>query len=230
MNKKIIFISVLTLIVTFSVTAQIFEPVRWKFEKKLTGDKTADLIFRATIDDGWHLYGLHIPDDGPRPTSFAFETLQNAQKVGEMQSSSKLIENYDANFGMTLNWYNNNAVFVQKITFDDPEKVLIEGYVEFMTCNDESCLPPAQEEFVFKFSDTAKKELASSQAATTPTAEPAATGVDAESSQQTTIETDAAPDYWTPVIDELRNYGNTAEESNSFWWIFLLGFGGGLIA
>ncbi|MDR0371933.1 MAG: thiol:disulfide interchange protein, partial [Prevotellaceae bacterium] len=229
MNKKIIFISVLMLIVAFSGTSQIFEPVRWKFEKKLTGDKTADLIFSATIDDGWHLYGLHIPDDGPRPTSFTFETLQNVRKVGEMQSSSKLIENYDANFGMTLNWYNHNAVFVQKITFDDPEKVLIEGYVEFMTCNDESCLPPAQEEFVFKFSDTAKKEPADSQVATTSTDEQVATGADTENLQLTTG-TDAAPDYWTPVVDELRNYGNTAEESSSFWWIFLLGFGGGLIA
>lgn len=229
MNKNKFITGIIFLFITNLATAQIFEPVQWKFEKKLTGDTTADLIFKATIDEGWHLYGVNIPENEPRPTptSFVFETLQNAEKDGEIHSSSKLIEAYDENFGMTLNWYNNNVLFVQKIKFDDASKVLIEGYVEFMTCNDESCLPPTREEFVFKFSESVKKENTTTSSNTTTSLPIEIAQINSIVDKQTT---DSDADYWTPVVDELRNYGDTSDEKSSFWWIFLLGFGGGLLA
>ena len=51
-----------------------------------------------------------------KPTVIVFETIQNAEKAGSIQAKSKLIEAYDPNFDMKLNWYANSAVFVQKIT------------------------------------------------------------------------------------------------------------------
>ena len=56
----------LSVLIGLNVFGQIQEPVKWTFEKKITGKNTADLIFRAKIDDSWHVYGLNIPPDGPK--------------------------------------------------------------------------------------------------------------------------------------------------------------------
>ena len=102
MKRKII-LSLLVLISTTALFSQIFEPIKWSFELKNTGKTTADIILKATIDEGWHLYGMNIPEGGPRPTSFVFEGVQNAKLEGKVQSQSKLKEVYDPNFDMKLN-------------------------------------------------------------------------------------------------------------------------------
>jgi thiol:disulfide interchange protein DsbD len=183
MTKKIVFLFV-AISFTIAGFAQIYEPIKWNHELKITGATTADVIIRATIDEGWHLYGLNIPKDGPRPTSIVFETLDNAEKVGKIQAPSKLLEAYDPNFEMKLNWYAKEAVFIQKIKFSDSQRVSIKGYVEFMACNDESCLPPTQEDF---------------QLGVTPVAQELATEV--TDTVDTTLPAKVS-DYWTPVVDE----------------------------
>lgn len=225
--KKIFLIS-LVLLLTFSGSySQILEPIKWTFELKNTSSTTADLIFKASIDDGWHLYGMEIPADGPRPTSFVFEQVQNAKLLGKVISKSKLKEVHDPNFDMKLGYYATEAVFIQKISFQDASKINIKAYVEFMACNDESCLPPSKEKFEFKSKNTA----------TIAPVEKVATEVENTDTVQVVKTTSATAetnqtDYWTPVIGELKNFGQTATESSSisFWLIFLAGLGGGFLA
>lgn len=215
MIKKI----VLTLIVAFiSLTtfAQIYEPVKWNFKLVLTGKSTADIQIRATIDEGWHVYGMVIPAGGPRATSIVFDKMENAVKSGDIQAQSKLIKAHDVNFDMDISWYKNEAFFVQKIKFSDPTKVKIKGYVEFMSCNDESCLPPSKKAFNL----TAPAEKATVSPTTTEVAKVTAS---------TTI---PVSDYWTPVITELKSFGTVAgsADTTSLWLIFLAGLLGGFIA
>ncbi|MBN2765020.1 MAG: thioredoxin family protein [Paludibacteraceae bacterium] len=234
MRRKIL-LSLLVLISTTALFSQIFEPIKWSFELKNTGKTTADIILKATIDGGWHLYGMNIPEGGPRPTSFVFEGVQNAKLEGKVQSQSKLKEVYDPNFDMKLSWYANEAVFVQKISFADASKVRVKGYVEFMACDDQSCLPPAQESF-----DLGSKNVQVAETTTSNT--PATTEVKAletlavadSSNTETTQETKTTEvaDYWTPVIDQLNAFGNMLGnvDTVSLWLIFLAGLGGGFLA
>ena len=203
-KKNIVFI--LTLLIASTSFAQIYEPVKWNVELKNTGDKTAEIQIHATIDDGWHLYGLNLPKGGPQPTSIVFETIENASKDGAIQAPSKLLKQFDANFNMELNWYTSNAVFIQKIKFSDGSKVKIKGYVEFMACNDKSCLPPSKIPF----------NLGSSKV--TAVAKPVAT-----------VKTS---DYWKPVIKELNSFGvgEGSAGATSLWLIFLAGMVGGFLA
>ena len=58
--KKLI--SILTLVlVAIGIQAQIHQPVTWTF--KLNDSNTAEkaIIFTATAEDGWHLYGQNLP-------------------------------------------------------------------------------------------------------------------------------------------------------------------------
>ena len=205
MFKKNIVI-LLTLLISSASFGQIYEPVKWNVELKNTGDKTAEVQIQATIDDGWHLYGLNLPKGGPQPTSIVFETIENASKDGVIQAPSKLLKQFDANFNMELNWYTNNAVFIQRIKFTDGSKVKIKGYVEFMACNDKSCLPPSKIPF----------NLGSTKVAAA--AKPVAL-----------VKTS---DYWKPVIKELNSFGEGegSAGATSLWLIFLAGMIGGFLA
>ena len=207
MFKRITFILLCTLFTAASY-AQIYEPVKWTVEQKNTSDKTADIIIRATIDEGWHLYGLKLPTGGPHPTLVVFEKVGNANKAGEIQAPSKLLKEFDANFNMELNWYKSEAVFIQKIKFVDVSKVKIKGYIEFMACNDKSCLPPTKFPFSLGTMTTATKATEKVE-------------VVAKTS-----------DYWKPVISELKSFGNADGSSGvtSLWLIFIAGLLGGFLA
>jgi len=211
-------------IVTFS---QIHEPVKWSYELKNTGKNTANVILKASIEKGWHLYGMDIPENGPVPTQIVFETLTGAKTEGKIQATSKPKEVYDPNFDMKLTWYANEAVFIQKISFTDAVNVRVKGYVQFMVCNDESCLPPTKEQF-----DLGNKSIISES--TENKIENTATPTD---TVQTTIVTtattqSASNDLWQPVIEELRNFGAMAgtTASTNLWLIFLAGMIGGFLA
>lgn len=206
----------LTMLVAFvtQVTfAQIYEPVKWTKELKVTSDKTANIEIRATIETGWHLYGLELPKDGPRATSIIFESIDNAEKIGDLQAISTLQKEFDSNFNMELNWYTQKAVFIQKISFTDASKVKVKGFIEFMACNDKSCLPPGKEQFT----------LGSPTHATSK-----AVAIDTVS----TAKVVKTSNYWTPVISELAAFGNSKSATGiiSLWLIFLTGLLGGFLA
>lgn len=222
--RKTAFIILLTFASAIVSYSQIFEPVKWNFQLKNTGKTTADVIIKATIEEGWHLYGMNIPKDGPRPTSIVFDKVQNAKLEGKVQGLSKLKEMYDPNFDMKLSWYANEAVFVQKISFTDAAKVSVKGYVEFMSCNDESCLPPSKEEFNLGVSTANAQAVAVEKPTDTIKTDTAAV--------KAVVATDKTTDYWTPVIDELKAFGNAegSAGSTALWLIFLAGLAGGFLA
>jgi thiol:disulfide interchange protein DsbD len=225
MKKLSLLVALLVLsVVTFS---QIHEPVKWSYELKNTGTNTANVILKASIEKGWHLYGMDIPENGPVPTKIVFETLSGAKTEGKVQSTSQIKEVYDPNFDMKLTWYANEAIFIQKISFTDAAKVRVKGYVHFMVCDDQSCLPPTKEQF-----DLGNKTLTS-----TSTANKVETTATATDTTQTATVTPAATqtasnDLWQPVIEELRNFGAMAgtTASTNLWLIFLAGMGGGFLA
>ena len=156
MRRLSLFLIVLT-VSCLSTFAQMFEPIKWKFSTKTIDQSTAELVFSATIDRGWHLYGMKLPDDGPIPTKFVFEGKRGAILEGSVVAKGKLIEEYDKIFEMKLSYYNSSAVFSQKIKFDPERGYKVDGYIKFQSCNDEACI---NGEAPFKFELKGKKPLA----------------------------------------------------------------------
>ena len=80
--KKIL--SSLLLIFLFATSyPQILKPVKWTFETENLGNGDYNLIFKASIDDGWYLYSQFIEEGGPVPTTFYFEEVTKATKIGK---------------------------------------------------------------------------------------------------------------------------------------------------
>lgn len=202
------------LLSALSLSAQIYDPIKWSFEHNKLSDSAGEIVLKATIDEGWHLYGTQLPEDGPIATSFVFEQLQDVALDGDLIVPDGLVRQYDPNFDMELNWYEKEAVFVQKVKYTGDAPAL-SGYVNFMACNDETCLPPDEVPFSFG-------ELKNAAVAETTTE-----GLVDELAPSVAV----TNDLWTPVIDELNAFGNEGTTGErSLWWIFLAGLIGGLVA
>lgn len=145
----------LVFVSSVSVQAQVFNPVKWNFSAKEISDTEAELIFKATIDKGWHLYSQDIPADGPIPTSFTFTKSKDYELIGKV-TEPKAIEEEDPNFGMTLKYFANDVVFKQKIKIKSKGEFAVAGELEFMVCDETKCLPPSIEEFSLKINSGKK--------------------------------------------------------------------------
>ncbi len=227
--KKHFLIILVSLISILNANAQIHEPTSWKHELKIKDSQSAEIIHKVNLEGNWHLYGMNIPEDGPVPTSFEYTKLQGAVLVGKVVSKSKLIEEYDKSFEMKLSWYSHEAVFVQKLKLTGGP-VLVEGEIRFMVCNDEMCLPPTTEEFSLKAAGSGK---ADTQVNTEET-EIIENVAEVKDTLTATLVRPvvSATDLWAPVVDELKNFGNSIgkSETASLWFIFFAGFVGGLLA
>lgn len=237
-------------IFTLMAQAQILTPVKWKIKlDDKNGAAEKEITFTATADKGWHLYDMNLPEGGPISTSFTFETLTGAETIGQPTASTTPTTVFDEQFQMDLRWYAGSVTFTQKIKVTDAAKFKAEGAVEFMACNDETCLPPDQVDFAFD-----KSHVSLTQAPASTGNEPVAQQTPAASEEATAAANDTqtevnnraaattqqpapnaltdAPDLWKPVVDELKAFGDTTLTSTDTSWLFIFfaGFAGGLIA
>lgn len=254
--KKLIS-SIMLALIALVAQAQILTPVKWKIKlDDKGGAPEKEIVFTATADKGWHLYDMNLPEGGPVSTSFTFETLNGAELIGQPVPSVKPTTVYDEQFAMNLRWYPGTVSFIQKLKVTDPAKFKVEGEVEFMTCNDETCLPPDQIPFSFdkksihvdpalaanssttevdKEDATAIQpdtQVVAEEASELNTPDPAAKETPATTSPKASDSLTDSPNLWSPVIDQLKSFGDaTVSAADTSWlFIFFAGFLGGLIA
>ena len=252
----------LTLLALASYSTMLFSqnPVKWSYATKDAGKGQVDLVFTAAIEDGWNTYSQFLEsDEGPVPTSFAFEEGPHFKLVGKAKESGDKFTKYDNVFGMKLTKFKHKAIFTQRIQVNDPSKP-ITGYLSFMVCNDEMCLPPKDIDFTFDLTGTGGS--GDSPKIETPAA-PEKTNVPPPGGGDTGASPDPGnPDAQNPgalpgnasaaagpqapedpnfqgFFDAKReinsetvinNCSAPVEKSGSIWWVFIAGFLGGLIA
>ncbi|MFC2110725.1 protein-disulfide reductase DsbD family protein [Bacteroidota bacterium] len=148
--KKLILILALA-ISTFSYS-QIEDPVKWSTSVEKVSETEYKLISKASIEAGWHLYSQTVPEDGPISTTFTYDDANGAFKIigNTSEEEGHIVD--DPVFQMKIKYFENRAIFEQKIEVLG-DKTTIEGFVEFMVCDDEKCLPPTEVDLVFNISD-----------------------------------------------------------------------------
>ena len=142
--KKIIILSVLLLNVIM-LKAQILTPVTWSYAAKKTSKTEATVYFKATIDEGWHVYSQTVKDGGPIKTTFTFPSSKEYTLVGKT-IEPKPITKYEETFSMNVSYFEKSVVFSQKVKLSGA-KAVVKGTIEFMTCDDKQCLPPEEVTF-----------------------------------------------------------------------------------
>jgi len=141
----------------FTSFGQVVNPVKWTFDQKKISDTEYELYFTASIEKGWHLYSTSIGEGGPIPTSFHFDSAQVNLLIGAMVADQSPVKVFDKSFNMDLEYFNGSVTFTQKVKSTSDKPVEIKGFVEYMSCNDETCTPPTEADFSFQMGDSKKK-------------------------------------------------------------------------
>ena len=243
--RKTTFLSLLLFFVcAVTAMAQMQDPVHFKSELKQISGTEAEIVFTATIDDGWHVYSTDLPDGGPISATFNVDKIEGAELVGKLTPVGKEENKFDQMFQMQVRFFEHNAKFVQKLKITGAT-FSIEGYMQYGACNDQNCLPPTDVNFSFKGKGDAKAaaatpapskkdeavatETSEAQEADTLAADATAANDSVAAGAHAAVSGDS--DLWTPVIKELNVFDNHTESSNNSWlYIFFAGFVGGLIA
>lgn len=208
--KKYIFI--LLALIVFSVGhSQILEPVKWKTSIEKLSDTEYNLIVKASIEKGWHLYSQNVPEFGPIPTTFTFDDANGAFKfIGNTSEEEGHIVD-DPVFQMKIKFFDNATVFKQKVELLS-DVTSVEASVEFMVCDDTRCLPPTEVDLLFNINgsiNSGNNNITDGQS------------IDNESVNKMLY-------GMTPKDITLVSGGIV--EQKSLWTIFGLGFLGGLLA
>ncbi len=130
-------------LVSFS---QIYDPVSWTFSWERNKENEYELIFTATVEEGSHLYGMDIPAGGPIPTSFSFTESTDYELAGDVRAVNEGEIVFDQAFEMEIKYYSGEVIFRQTLR-SELDGFIVEGYVNYMACDDERCSPPQDEEF-----------------------------------------------------------------------------------
>ncbi len=145
--KRFTFLIAFLILMVVSASAQILEPVKWSFSSRNTGINEYELIFKASIDNRWHLYSQDIPQ-APPATTFTFKKDSSYTLEGKVREVGNVIQEFDKNFNMELKFYADSVRFVQKVKIKG-KGTTVKGTLNFMCCDDTQCLPPKDVDFSF---------------------------------------------------------------------------------
>lgn len=240
-NFKLVFSTLFLFIITI-FSAQIKNPVKFKFDVNPVGKDEYEAVLTATIEDKWHIYSQDLPPDSGIPTEFKITSKQGIQLIGKVQEIGKKHDEFSEAFGAQIVYYSNKVVFKQKFKPKDASKpATITAEIIYQTCNDRVCLAPntlefekqiegnktavAQEEKIEKTKDTVYEVAPAGQVGTVlkPT--------NIETQTPTVANQDGLKINSLDFKNPLTNCGAEQQKpQNDNWLVLGLGFLGGLIA
>lgn len=137
---KKLFLILVVLFAGHTAFAQVESPVTWQYAAKKVSPTEAMILLKANIDDGWHIYSLNIKEGGPIKTSFKFTPSKEFTLAGKTIEPTPITK-FEKVFSMNVSYFENSVVFQQKVKLKG-KKATVKGTLEYMTCNNQKCLPP----------------------------------------------------------------------------------------
>ena len=135
------FISFLLALVTvFSVTAQVMDPVKWKFTINDLNNEEFELVATATIEPQFHIYSTEMPELGPLPTVFSFEKSEYYEPVGSGYDLTEVPWYHDDIFEVDYHQFSNTASFGQKFKKLKDGPFQLVGELNYQSCKDGMCV------------------------------------------------------------------------------------------
>ncbi len=221
------------LLMVLTAMAQMEDPVKFTAEIKTGKTAEAEIVFSGRIEAGWHIYSTNLGSSGPTEASFHVNKADGIELVGKLMPRGNEKSHFDAMFGMNVRYFEGTAQFVQKIRFTKPTYT-IDAYLEYGVCSDENCLPPG--EVALKKSGKSPAVAAATEPAAAEVAEAAApvvadSAVAPADSAVAPVTASTETLWWQPVTEQLKALDSEANIANhSLWYIFIVGFIGGLLA
>ena len=185
------------------------KPVIWDKEYHKISETEYELVFKAKIFEGWHVYSQHTPEGGALPTEFTFANAgTDYDLVGSTQESETTTEFSDI-FEVDETFFKKTATFKQRIRLLKPTVRQVDVHIFYQVCK-EVCIQ-GEQDFNFVFDGG----VASIETITVDERSLAMTNALKKNIKNKELLDDAA---------------DITEGDSGIWGIFGLGFLGGLIA
>ena len=156
----------------FAVTAVSAQNVSWKSTvEHLDGDMYR-IVLEASIPAPYHMYDMGPYEGGPNATTITFTAGAGATLEGGVEQLSTPERHYDKTFEMEIGTFAGKALFAQRVKLA-AEKAAVTAQLEWMICDDTSCMPPEDTEMTIDL--TAQAGAATASAATPQDTAPAGT-------------------------------------------------------
>ena len=214
------------------------DPVKWAFSSKKISETEYDLVFKTTIEKGFHVYSstMKAADLGPLPTSFTFTKSPNLTLVGKIKelSPKKKTHKEPVFENITVVDFEESATFTQRVNVKDATQK-VAGMLEYQACDDKSCLPPREVKFNFDLKngvalEEVEKPVTVANSTTLPTENGGQNGAQNIDHKAITDISQFVFDKKNETIDCTTEGSKPTENESNLWLIFALGFGGGLLA
>jgi thiol:disulfide interchange protein dsbD len=212
---------------SIGISAQVKDPVKFQLKINELKNNEYEAVLTANLEKNWHIYSKDIPEDSGIPTEMKVSG-KNIELIGKVTEVGKKEDEFSEAFGVRIVYYSNSVAFKQKFKLKNPvqpSNVIAE--ITYQTCDDRVCLAPNTLEF--------DQNIASknSESAEIPSQEAIKeeSSVDSISTNETKSIENSIKVESLDAKNPLTDCGISAQEENSDdFWIFILGFIGGLLA
>jgi hypothetical protein len=140
------FLFLVAAVMISSVTMAQKAKVTWKFSSKKVSEGKYELHLTASVPKGWHLYS-QFTGEGPVATAFKFNPNALLTFDGKVKEVGKMTTVNDKIWNNKQKYFSSTVDFVQIVKLKGKIKTNVSGEVEYMICDDSSCLPPTTGKF-----------------------------------------------------------------------------------
>ena len=131
-------------------------PIAWSFSASALEGDLVEVRMDALIDPGWHIYATVLPrEDGPLPTVVRITPGADHDIRGGVHEP-RPVEEMDPNFGMLVRHHSGTPRFSVTVVRRTASAFDLQGEVEYMMCNDKTCLPPVAMPFTLNIPASSK--------------------------------------------------------------------------
>ena len=120
------------------------DPVDWSQELQALGDSEYELVMKASIEDGWHVYSQFTAEGGSLPSEFTYVNAGTDYELLGGTRESETLKVYSDIFEVEETYFKKEAVFTQKIRLLKPDVNQIKVELFYQVCK-EVCIPKDKE-------------------------------------------------------------------------------------
>ena len=212
---------------SIGISAQVKDPVKFQLKINELKNNEYEAVLTANLEKNWHIYSKDIPEDSGIPTEMKVSG-KNIELIGKVTETGKKEDEFSEAFGVRIVYYSNSVAFKQKFKLKNPalpSNVIAE--ITYQTCDDRVCLAPNTLEFE---QNIAGKNSESTEIPSQEAIKEESTAVSKSTNETKSIENSIKVES-LDAKNPLTDCGISAQEGNSDdFWIFILGFIGGLLA
>ena len=212
---------------SIGISAQVKDPVKFQLKINELKNNEYEAVLTAHLEKNWHIYSKDIPEDSGIPTEMKVSG-KNIELIGKVTEVGKKEDEFSEAFGVRIVYYSNSVAFKQKFKLKNsaqPSNVIAE--ITYQTCDDRVCLAPNTLEFE---QNIAGKNSESAEIPSQEAIKEESTAVSKSTNEIKNIENSIKVES-LDAKNPLTDCGFSAqEESSDDFWIFILGFIGGLLA